>query len=62
MSQLIIESISTHIDSDIMLLLIQTLICTAIVLVTAEFMPKAIFRIYPNQILKVFSIPILVFL
>ena len=61
MSQLITESISILIDSDIMLLLIQTLICTAIVLVTAEFMPKAIFRIYPNQILKVFSIPILVF-
>ena len=30
-------------------------------MVTAEFLPKAIFRIYPNQILSFFSIPIWLF-
>ena len=46
---------------DIALLLVQTIITTLIVLVTAEFLPKAIFRIYPNQILRIFSIPIWLF-
>jgi len=42
------------------LLLTQTIIATLVVLVTAEFLPKAIFRIFPNQILNIFSIPICV--
>jgi len=43
------------------LLVAQTIITTLIVLVTAEFLPKAIFRIYPNQILRVFAVPIWLF-
>ena len=45
----------------LILLLAQTVITTLIVLVTAEFLPKAIFRIFPNQILNIFSIPIWLF-
>ena len=39
------------------ILIFQTIISTLVILVTAEFIPKAFFRINPNLILKVFSIP-----
>ena len=38
-------------------LLVQTIISTLVILVTAEFMPKAIFRIYANELLSAFAIP-----
>ena len=41
----------------IWVLLVQTLISTLVILVTAEFMPKAIFRIYANELLSAFAIP-----
>lgn len=42
-------------------LLTQTIISTVVILVTAEFLPKAIFRIYANEMLKVFVIPAYIF-
>tara|TARA_B100001758_G_C18388234_1_gene601388 strand:- start:664 stop:1914 length:1251 start_codon:yes stop_codon:yes gene_type:complete len=47
-------------DNDLFLLLVQTIVTTLIVLVTAEFLPKSIFRIFSNSILKIFSIPIFI--
>lgn len=38
-------------------LITQTLISTLLILVTAEFLPKAIFRIYANEALKLFALP-----
>ena len=49
------------IKSDMLLLFVQTIISTIIVLVAAEFIPKAIFRINPNYMLKFFSLPLLIF-
>ena len=61
MTQILTPKIMDYFSSDFVLLMVQTIITTLIVLVTAEFLPKAIFRIYPNQILRVFSIPIWLF-
>jgi CBS domain containing-hemolysin-like protein len=48
-----------YFKSEISVLTAQTIISTLVILITAEFLPKALFRINPNRILKVFAIPIL---
>ncbi|TAL64508.1 MAG: HlyC/CorC family transporter, partial [Bacteroidetes bacterium] len=53
--------LSRIIDSDVLILLINTIISTAIILFVAEFLPKTIFIITPNFFLKFLSIPTLFF-
>ncbi len=46
-------------DNDALILLVQTIISTAIVLVMSEFLPKTAFRINPNRSLRFFAVPLL---
>lgn len=54
----ILEKITpTAFGSPIVILIEQTLIATLLVLVTAEFLPKSLFIINPNKVLRVLAIP-----
>jgi len=57
MGDLLVKYISPFIPSSFILLLVQTFISTIIILVTAEFLPKAIFRIFANEVLNFLAIP-----
>ena len=46
-------------NNDFLVLLLQTIISTAIVLIMGEFLPKSAFRINPNRSLKIFAVPLL---
>ncbi len=48
-------------SSEYIILLIQTIVSTLLILIVAEFIPKVLFRISPNAILKVFAIPVWIF-
>jgi CBS domain containing-hemolysin-like protein len=55
--QQFLGSLSTN---ELLILLFQTLLSTALILIVAEFLPKIIFRKNPNRILLVFSIPLFI--
>lgn len=42
-------------------LFLQTILATIIVLVTGEFLPKTLFRINPNRMMRIFALPAYIF-
>ncbi|MCB9185130.1 MAG: HlyC/CorC family transporter [Flavobacteriales bacterium] len=44
-------------SQQMVILIVQTILSTLLILVTAEFLPKAFFRIEPNRMLEIFAIP-----
>lgn len=61
MGALSMRFLAPFIPSEFLMLLTQTIISTIIILITAEFLPKAIFRIYSNETLKALAIPAYLF-
>jgi putative hemolysin len=59
MASMLEPSLHYYFRSDVTVLVVQTIISTLIILITAEFLPKALFRINPNQTIKVFAVPVL---
>lgn len=49
------------IASDILMLLVDILIASIIIILFAEFLPRALFRSSPNLLLKIFSLPTALF-
>jgi putative hemolysin len=55
-----VELLDFHL-SGVLDLLVQTVISTLIVLITAEFLPKVFFQIYANSLIKFFAVPAYIF-
>ena len=60
MTKFLEYNLSEFIGSAFLLIIAQTIISTLIILVVAEFIPKAIFRINSNRVLKFFSLPLII--
>lgn len=54
---LLMEPFFPAIANEYVLLLFQTIVSTIIILVTAEFLPKAIFNTYSTRLLEFFALP-----
>lgn len=53
--------LESRLPNEALVLIAQTLISTAVILITGEFIPKTIFRINPNSSMRVFALPIFLF-
>ncbi len=59
MADLLEGPIRTYlVESDFLVVLIQTILSTLIILFTAEYLPKALFKLNPNGMMRGFAIPL----
>lgn len=61
MAKILEPEIRNFTSSESVILVVQTILSTLLILVTAEFLPKAFFRINPNRMLDIFAVPAKVF-
>ena len=47
-------------NNEAFILIANTIVSTGIILITGEFIPKTVFRINPNLMLKLFALPVLI--
>ena len=61
MAQIIEQQLLANIiDNELLRVLVQTIISTLIILLTGEFLPKTLFKINPNLMLRLFALPLFV--
>ena len=60
-AKLVEPGLEAYLKTDTLVLLVQTIISTLVILVLAEFIPKTLFRVFPNTLLNIFSIPLAFF-
>lgn len=53
--------LQNSIQSESLVLLLQTIVSTFVILLLAEFLPKTLFRIFPNTLLNIFALPLAFF-
>ncbi len=61
MAKVLEPYIAGWVHSESLILTIQTIFSTILILVTAEFIPKTLFRINPNTALNWFALPVMLF-
>lgn len=57
-SKLLEPVLYDYLHTDSAVLLVQTLVSTLVILLLGEFLPKTLFRLFPNALLRVFSLPL----
>ena len=55
---LLVRMLPAQLVTEGVILVLQTLLSTLLILVTAEFLPKILFRLNPNGLLSIFAIPV----
>jgi CBS domain containing-hemolysin-like protein len=61
MANILKPGVQQYFHSPVGVLLVQTILSTLLILITAEFLPKLIFRSISNTTLKIFAVPAMLF-